>query len=284
MDAIGNADFIFLKRDWVEILIQEFRSDLSRDHNKMIEYLSFILQCPTVILLGTTTYYLYSLLKMAEEIINELLPEVSYDTPELDKKQQKLIECVLTGNSKQYLGKAYTREQVNKLSAEKVDKLYDTKLSGQMVKSLSKLIIRIYSMGTCAILRMTNQDSLSNDLESDPFLNSALQRFMCKLYYRFGSFLTPLSVGLIKYEGLGAAMAAEIIIGFWFGIGVILAVRMVDSLDYCVEELMSKNKVIAITIAEQTQVQQETMKDPKKVEQDKNWLSTIIGREKCWHS
>ena len=37
-----------------------------------------------------------------------------------------------------------------------------------------------------------------------------------------------------KYEGLGAAMAALLMIGFGFGIGFILAVRVVDSLDYCV--------------------------------------------------
>ena len=43
---------------------------------------------------------------------------------------------------------------------------------------------------------------------------------------------------LSKYEGLGAAMAAELMIGFWFGIGVILAIRMVNSLDYCVEALI----------------------------------------------
>ena len=39
-----------------------------------------------------------------------------------------------------------------------------------------------------------------------------------------------------KYEGLGAAMAADIMVGFWFGIGVILAVKMVNSL----EELISR--------------------------------------------
>ena len=32
-------------------------------------------------------------------------------------------------------------------------------------------------MGACAVLGMTTQDALSEDLESDPFLNSALQRF-----------------------------------------------------------------------------------------------------------
>ena len=115
-------------------------------------------------------------------------------------KRQKLIECVLTGNSKQYLEKAYTEDQVNKLSAEEVDKLfsiYEAKLSGQIVKSLGKSIIKMYSLGACAVLGMTNQDALSEDLESDPFLNSVLQRFTCELYYRFGSFLAPLSIGLI---------------------------------------------------------------------------------------
>ena len=52
-------------------------------------------------------------------------------------------------------------------------------------------------MGACAVLGMSNQDALSENLESDPFLNFALQRFTCELYYRFGSFLAPLSVGLI---------------------------------------------------------------------------------------
>ena len=37
------------------------------------------------------------------------------------------------------------------------------------------------------------------------------------------------------YKGL-AAMAAELITGFWFGIGAILAIKMVDSL----EELISR--------------------------------------------
>ena len=55
----------------------------------------------------------------------------------------------------------------------------------------------MYSMGACSVLGITNQDALSEDLENDPFLNSALQRFTCELYYRFGSFLAPLSIGII---------------------------------------------------------------------------------------
>ena len=165
----------------------------------MLEYLNFFLLCATF----TSILYLYirnkkyfPILKMAEELICNL----GYGAPQSDTKHQKLLECILTRNSKLYLGKVYTEEQLAKLSEEEVEKLfnnYKAKLSGQMVKSLGKSIINMYSMGACSALGITNQEALSEDLENDPFLNSALQRFTCKLYYRFGSFLAPLSVGII---------------------------------------------------------------------------------------
>ena len=133
---------------------------------------------------------------MAEELIGNL----GYEAPQSNTKHQKLLECVLTGNSKLYLGKVYTEEQLAKLSEEDVEKLFDNyeaKPSGQMVRSLGHSIINMYSMGACAVLGISNQDVLSKDLQNDPFLNSALQRATCELYYRFGSFLAPLSIAII---------------------------------------------------------------------------------------
>ena len=131
---------------------------------------------------------------MAEELIGNL----SYGAPQSDIKHQKLLECVLTGNSKLYLSRVYTEDQLAKLSEEEVEKRfnnYEAKLSGQMVKSLGCSIINMYSMGACSVLGISDQNAPSEDLENDPFLNSALQRATCELYYRFGS---PLSVGIIK--------------------------------------------------------------------------------------
>ena len=82
---------------------------------------------------------------MTEELISNL----GYGAPQLDTKYQKLLEYVFTGNSKLYLGKVYTEEQLAKLNKEEVEKLfnnYEAKLSGQMVKSLGKSIINMYSM------------------------------------------------------------------------------------------------------------------------------------------
>ena len=52
---------------------------------------------------------------MAEASIDNLMSS-GYDTPQSEAKKQKLLECILSGNSKLYLGKVYTKEQVNKLS------------------------------------------------------------------------------------------------------------------------------------------------------------------------
>ena len=168
----------------------------------MLKYLNFCLLCAifaSILYLNNRIKKYFPLLKMAEELIGNL----GYEILQSDTKHQKLLECILTRNSKLYLGKVYTeeQEQLAKLSKEEVEKLfnnYEAKQSGQMVKSLGKLIINMYSMGACSALGIRNQEALSEDLENDPFLNSALQRFTCELYYyRFGSFLAPLSVGII---------------------------------------------------------------------------------------
>ena len=74
---------------------------------------------------------------------------------------------------------------------------YESVLCAQMTKSLGKSIINLYSNKACSVLGVGNQQELSTDLECDPFLNTAMQRFTCDLYYRFGALLAPVSVGII---------------------------------------------------------------------------------------
>ena len=115
-------------------------------------------------------------------------------------KRERLLACVLSGNSKMYLGKEYTEQQINEMDCTNVNTLlnrYESVLSAQMTKSLGKSIINLYSNLACSVLGIGNQQELSTDLESDPFLNTALQRFTCDLYYRFGALLAPLNVGMI---------------------------------------------------------------------------------------
>ena len=114
--------------------------------------------------------------------------------------RERLVACVLSGNSKIYLGKEYTEQQINEMDCTNANTLlnkYESVLSAQMIKSLGKSIINLFSNVARSVLGVGNQQELSTDLESDPFLNTALQRFTCDLYYRFGALLAPVSVGII---------------------------------------------------------------------------------------
>ena len=75
---------------------------------------------------------------------------------------------------------------------------YESILSAQMTKSLGKSVTNLYSNIACSVLGIGNQQDLSDDLEGDPFLNTAMQRFTCDLYYRFGALLALVSVGIIS--------------------------------------------------------------------------------------
>ena len=132
--------------------------------------------------------------KKADTKINEL------EDNDIKDKRERLVACVLCGNSKMYLGKECTEQQINEMDWNSVNALlnrYESVLSAQMTKSFGKSAINFYSNIACSVLGVGNQQELSTDLECDPFLNTAMQRFTCDLYYRFGALLAPVSVGII---------------------------------------------------------------------------------------
>ena len=82
-------------------------------------------------------------------------------------KRERLVACVLSGNSKMYLGKEYTEQQINEMDCNSVNTLlnrYESILSAQMTKSLGKSISNVAT---------------------------------CDLYYRIGALQAPVSVGKI---------------------------------------------------------------------------------------
>ena len=132
--------------------------------------------------------------KKADPKMNEL------EDNDVRDKRERLVACVISGNSKMYLGKEYTEQQINQMDCTNVNTLlnrYESVLSAQMTTSFGKSVINLYSNLACSVLGVGNQQELSTDLECDPFLNTAMQRFTCDLYYRFGALLAPVSVGII---------------------------------------------------------------------------------------
>ena len=67
-------------------------------------------------------------------------------------KRERLITCVLSGNSKQYLGKDNTEQQINEMDSSNIMTLsnrYESVLSAQMTKSVGKSVIYLYSNISC---------------------------------------------------------------------------------------------------------------------------------------
>ena len=138
-------------------------------------------------------------LKKADPKINEL------EDNDVRDKRERLVACVLSGNSKMYLGKEYTEQQIDEMDCTNVNTLlnqYESILSAQMTKSLGKSVINLYSNIAYSVLGVGNQQDLSDDLECDPFLNTALQRLTCDLYYCFGALLAPASIAIITGKHL----------------------------------------------------------------------------------
>ena len=152
----------------------------------MIEYINlFIL----LVMFGSTCYVYYRLKKifylisivMDSEILDQLTnlgrdvnsefpkPKRSFkkkaDTKmnelednDVRDKRERLVACVLSGNSKMYLGKEYTEQQINQMDCTNVNTLlnrYKSVLSAQMTKSLGKSIINLYSNLACSVLRQS---------------------------------------------------------------------------------------------------------------------------------
>ena len=86
-------------------------------------------------------------------------------------KRERQVASVLSGNSKTYLGKEYTEQQINEMDCNNVNTLlykYESVLSAQMAKSLGKSVINLYSNIACSVLGIGNQQDLSDDLECGP--------------------------------------------------------------------------------------------------------------------
>ena len=110
--------------------------------------------------------------KKIDPKINEL------EDNDVRDKRERLVACILSGNWKTYFRKEYTEQQINEMNCTNINTLlnrYESVLSAQMTKLLGKSVINIYSNIACSVLGIGNQQDLSIDLESDPFLNTALQ-------------------------------------------------------------------------------------------------------------
>ena len=104
-------------------------------------------------------------------------------------------------NSKRYLGKQVTVEEVQTFTPEEIEDYYaryQSALGAKMAKSIGKSLISIYTKTLNHFFKVKDVVYLSDDLTNDPIVSNTIGSISCELYYRFGNLLGPIAVALIS--------------------------------------------------------------------------------------
>jgi hypothetical protein len=128
-------------------------------------------------------------------------PKVLSDapTPDVDVPHERLAALAAGGRARKFLGREYTAAQIDSLPPDEVERLYgryQARLGSQIAESLGDSIIGLYCHVVSRYLPIDDKEDLASDLKGDAFLGAAISGVCCELYYRFGSYLAPVSAAL----------------------------------------------------------------------------------------
>ena len=125
-----------------------------------------------------------------------------------NKMKERLVQVVASGKSKEYLGKLYNTEEIDKLDEKQITQLYaryEAVLGGRITQSLKQHMIFAYTRAVEAICPTVSQGRLAirdtkemcKSLNEGPFIDVALSSLTCKLYHDYGHLLAPLEAALL---------------------------------------------------------------------------------------
>ncbi len=145
--------------------------------------------------------FLLRINKMAENV-NDVLNEagLTVEQDPIESKRQKLLCLVASGQCKEFLGKFYTQETIEKMKPEHVKKyyaIYETAFNARVSENIVKNIVSLASKGMGYLLPIDSTSELSDDLNNDFLVNSELKKFGGILAYTYGPLLAAVSASLI---------------------------------------------------------------------------------------
>jgi hypothetical protein len=119
--------------------------------------------------------------------------------PNVDVPRERLAVLAAGGRARKFLGREYSAAQIDSMSPDEVERLYgryQARLGSQIAESLGDSIIGLYCHVASRYLPIDDKEGLARDLKGDAFLGAAISGVCCELYYRFGSYLAPVSAAL----------------------------------------------------------------------------------------
>ena len=113
----------------------------------------------------------------------------------MEAERETLIKVILNGNSKNFLGKVYTTNDIEEMEDEKVGKLFDRysiSYTSMMTSGLKSNFLRGF---TCALNYVIpfEREKMYDTLNDDPLLDLWLSDVTSSIYQSIGNFVIPLS-------------------------------------------------------------------------------------------
>lgn len=129
-------------------------------------------------------------------------------------QRQRLAALAMGGQSKQYIGREISADQIDRLPDEEIGRLYaryEARLGASMTKTLGSAVLQMYTMLASRLLPIPaeKQPLLAADLEADPFVGHALNTATCELYHRYGMYLAPVTAMLSTFKHCEATKHAS---------------------------------------------------------------------------
>ena len=155
---------------------------------------------------------LYNRINKTMEEVTNILQRPDNEKPST-QNDDRLYGVAVGGRSKHYLGKQYDVDELKSLTDEErsnLYKLYQSKLSGEMITSMGSSLFNLYSMALGGTLRtidlggykwcIDDEEKLASDLERDPVVSMVLGEALCEMYYKFGSNFGPIMIAIISLK------------------------------------------------------------------------------------
>ena len=130
------------------------------------------------------------------------------------KHRDRLCGVVSSGDSKKYLGKEFSVNEIESLNhqdEEKLYQLYEAKLGKEIVTSLGNIILSLYSpaiglttpIGVLGYsVNLDSEERLTTDLGNDPIVKRGMISWLSEIYYKYCFYLAPFTTMLITANHL----------------------------------------------------------------------------------
>ena len=135
---------------------------------------------------------------------DELLRDHKHDSQQnntiVTPERQKIIECIVRGDSKEYFSELYTVDDIRAMSDEKIKYLFSLYRAIQikhMGSALSNSVIYMGSKCICTVLGLKKVSQLTDELQSNPFIKHVLNEIAFELHFKYAWVLPIVMIVII---------------------------------------------------------------------------------------